>query len=102
MNKAFVREPEFDGRAYCPKCGSLGIPVTDVTLDYHVRKDARSRMGDSAWFCDFSRCDVAYFDLFERVASIDDLQSLVYPKDTTAPICGAVRNLPGHVPAGSQ
>ena len=27
MNKAFVREPDDDGRAYCPRCNSLGAPV---------------------------------------------------------------------------
>lgn len=27
MNKAFLREPEPDGRAYCPWCQSLGEAV---------------------------------------------------------------------------
>ena len=87
MNKAFVREPEFDGRAYCPQCGSLGTPVNKATLDHHVQKLSRQRMGDSAWFCDFARCNVVYFDLFERFVAVDELQSTVYPKDTAAPIC---------------
>ena len=87
MNKAFVREPEFDGRAYCPQCKSLGTEVKGPTLDVHVKKQPRSRMGDTAWFCDFSRCDVAYFDLFERFVSVDELNSTVYPKDSAAPIC---------------
>jgi len=87
MNKAFVREPEFDGRAYCLRCGSLGTPVNKATLDRHVQKPSRSRMGDSAWFCDSTRCDVAYFDLFERFVAVDELQSPVYPKDAAAPIC---------------
>ena len=87
MNKAFVREPEFDGRAYCPQCGSLGAPVNDATLDRHVKEQSRPRMGDSAWFCGFARCDVVYFDLFERFVEVDDLRSAVYPKDSSAPIC---------------
>jgi hypothetical protein len=87
MNKAFVREPEFDGRAFCPQCGSLGIPVNKATLDRHVHKQSRPRIGESAWFCDFARCNVAYFDLFERFVTVDELQSSVYPKDTAAPIC---------------
>jgi hypothetical protein len=87
MNKAFIREPEFDGRAYCPRCGSLGTPVSAATLDRHVQSDSRPRMGDSAWFCDFPRCDVAYCDLCERFVAVDELQSAVYPKDATAPIC---------------
>ena len=87
MNKAFVREPEFDGRAYCPRCGSLGTPVSNETLDHHVQKQTRPRMGESAWFCDFARCDVAYFDLFERSVAVNELQSTVYPKDAASPIC---------------
>ncbi len=87
MNKAFVREPEFDGQAYCPRCGSLGTSVSKTTLDRHVQSQSRTRMGDSAWFCDFARCDVVYFDLFERFVAVDELRSTVYPKDTAAPIC---------------
>ena len=87
MNKAFVREPDFDGRAYCPRCGSLGTPVEKATLDHHVQSQARPHVADSAWFCDFPRCEVAYFDLFERFVAVDDLQSAVYPKDAEAPIC---------------
>ncbi|MBT6483852.1 MAG: hypothetical protein HOK71_04170 [Planctomycetaceae bacterium] len=87
MNKAFVREPEPDGRAFCPRCGSLGTSVDEATLDHHVQQHSRPRMGDSAWFCDSARCGVAYFDLFERFVAIDELQRAVYPKDAAAPIC---------------
>ena len=86
MNKAFVREPDFDGRATCPRCGSLGTAVGNATLDQHVRKHVRRRMGDSGWFCDFGRCEVAYFDLFDRTVLVNELLTLVYPKDD-APIC---------------
>jgi hypothetical protein len=87
MNKAFVREPEFDGRAYCPRCGAVGDPVGEATLDHHLRPEFRTRLGPSAWFCGFARCDVAYFDLLERVVLTGELQHGVYPKDPTAPIC---------------
>ncbi|MEO2036956.1 MAG: hypothetical protein ABGZ35_33185 [Planctomycetaceae bacterium] len=87
MNKAFVREPELDGRTYCPQCGSLGTPVNRETLDHHVQKPSRSRLADSAWFCEFAACDVSYFDQFERFVSVDDLHSSVYPKSAEAPIC---------------
>ncbi len=87
MNKAFVREPEFDGRAYCPRCGSLGTPVNRTTLDHHVQTQSRSRIGESAWFCGFARCEVAYFDLFERYVAVSELQAAVYPKDVAMPIC---------------
>jgi hypothetical protein len=87
MNKAFVREPEFDGKAYCPKCGSLGAAVNAATLDHHVQASSRSRLGDAAWFCGFAKCDVAYFDLFESSVTADELRAPVYPKDADAPIC---------------
>lgn len=88
MNKAFVREPELDGRGYCPRCGALGIPVGGETLDQHVPKPSRSQMGESAWYCGFARCEVAYFDLLERVVEVDKLAVPVYPKDPAAVICG--------------
>jgi hypothetical protein len=87
MNKAFVREPEFDGRAYCPRCGSLGTQVQQATLEHHLRPASRTRLGDSAWFCGYARCEVAYFDLLEGLATVSDLESAVYPKDAAAPIC---------------
>ncbi len=87
MNKAFVREPEFDGKAYCPQCGSLGVPVGEATLDHHVQPATRTRLGDAAWFCSFAKCEIAYFDLFESRVSVDELRTPVYPMDSEAPIC---------------
>jgi hypothetical protein len=87
MNKAFVREPEFDGRAYCPQCGALGIEVQSPVLDHQIRDQARPRLGDSAWFCSFAQCPVAYFDLLEAVVTVDQLRSAVYPKAEDAPVC---------------
>ena len=87
MNKAFVREPDFDGRAYCPHCGSLGLPVEHGPLDLHIRSESRNKLGDSAWFCNFPRCDVAYFNLFEAVVLRTELVAPVYPHDLDAPIC---------------
>ena len=87
MNKAFVREPESDAQAYCPRCGSLGTPVNAAAMDTHIRPDVRRRMGDAAWFCAFARCDVAYFNTFEAVVTVGELKTPVYPKDLDAPIC---------------
>lgn len=44
-------------------------------------------MRDSAWFCGFAKCEVAYFDLFEKVILADQLRHPVYPKDPEAVIC---------------
>lgn len=87
MNKAFVREPDFGGRAFCPRCGTEGIPVTSLVLDTHIRSESRSKMQDSAWYCNFARCDVAYFDLLEEVISTEELQTQAYPYDLEAPLC---------------
>src|SRR5262245_51299772 len=87
MNKAFVREPEADGRAYCPRCGSLGFPVGRGPLDAHIRPEARGKLGDSAWYCGFPRCEVAYFNLFDMQVGVSELKAPVYPHDLDAPIC---------------
>ena len=87
MNKAFVREPEDDGRAFCPRCGNLGVPVNGGALDTHIRPESRAKMLDAAWYCGFYRCDVAYFNLFGGVVLTDELKGPVYPHDANAPIC---------------
>ena len=87
MNKAFVREPEDDGREFCPRCGTLGVPVDDRPLDTHIREESRAKLRDSAWFCNFARCDVAYFNQFGGVVLMDELKRPVYPHDLNAPIC---------------
>ena len=87
MNKAFIREPEFDGRAFCPRCGALGLPVEHGPLDLHIKPESRNKLGDSAWFCNFQHCEVAYFNLFEAVVLVDELKAPVYPKDLDAPMC---------------
>ena len=87
MNKAFVREPVFDGQAYCPRCGALGVPVHEGPLDTHIQADSRAKMQGAAWFCSFARCDVAYFNLFETVVEVDELKTQFYPFDLDAPIC---------------
>lgn len=87
MNKAFVREPDDTGAAYCPRCQSLGIAVQEPTLAAHLKPEALEELASTAWFCSFASCPVAYFDLFERVATVDELRAAVYPKDPAAPIC---------------
>ena len=88
MNKAFVREPDDTGAGYCPRCGSLGTAVGRPTLAAHLRAEAVGQLSDPAFFCPFARCDVVYFDTFERTATTDVLVRPVYPKDPTAPLCG--------------
>jgi hypothetical protein len=87
MNKAFVREPEDDGRAYCPRCRSLGVAVQSGPLDANIRSESRGKLREDAWFCGFPRCDVAYFNDFEATVTIDELNAPVYPKDVNAPLC---------------
>ena len=87
MNKAFVREPDDNGQAYCPRCQSLGVAVHEATLAAHLKPEALEELADTAWFCPFPTCPVAYFDVFERVATLEALLKSVYPKDASKPIC---------------
>ena len=87
MNKAFVREPEFDGRAYCPRCETVGTAVDAGPLDTHIRPEFRAKMHDSAWYCAFAGCEVAYFNLLETVVVMDELSAPIYPDDLDAPLC---------------
>jgi hypothetical protein len=87
MNKAFVREPDFQGRAFCPRCGSEGVPVGSGPLNTHIRPEVRGKLQDSAWFCGYARCDVAYFNQFEAFVQIDELNAPIYPHDLDAPLC---------------
>ncbi|MGE3314870.1 MAG: hypothetical protein AB7O26_07100 [Planctomycetaceae bacterium] len=86
MNKAFVREPDSTVER-CPQCGSPGEPVGPVTLDAMLRPECRAQLGAEANFCPSATCSIAYFDQFERSATVDALVHRVYPKDPEAPIC---------------
>jgi len=44
-------------------------------------------MQDTAWYCGYPRCEVAYFNLFESVVLVDELKKSVYPYDLDQPIC---------------
>lgn len=86
MNKAFVREPDAT-TTHCPKCGSLGVPVLGETLDSFLKPSERSAVAETACFCPFPTCEVAYFDGLERTVSVAALSIPAYPKDPEAPIC---------------
>ncbi len=44
-------------------------------------------MQDAAWFCNFPRCEVAYFNELQEVVLVDELTQPVYPKDFDSPLC---------------
>ena len=88
MNKAFVREPDDTGQRHCPRCGSLGIAVQAPTLVSFLNEEARANLAETAFYCPFAKCEVAYFDDFERIAKVDALLKPAYPKDPEAPVCG--------------
>ena len=88
MNKAFVREPDDTGQLHCPACGSLGIAVVRETWQSHLVEAPASGLTDAAFFCPYHKCDVVYFDMFDRKIRTDALRHGVYPKDPQAPLCG--------------
>ena len=50
-------------------------------------------MPESALFCNFPRCEVAYFNEFEEVILANELVCPVYPEDFDAPICASSDSL---------
>lgn len=88
MNKAFLREPDETAALKCPACGSLGIAVERETWEHHVASAAAVALADSAFFCPYDKCDIVYFDMFERQVRTAALAHGVYPKDPQAPLCG--------------
>jgi hypothetical protein len=88
MNKAFLREPDPAERAKCPRCGSLGLPVTRETLESFVAPESLQSVAESAFFCPYPTCEVVYFDVFDRSLDAGAILKKVYPKDPNAPICG--------------
>ena len=89
MNKAFVREPDDTGQRNCPRCRALGLPVGHEAVATHLKPNAQRAVGEGAFFCPTPTCEVAYFDLFDRMASTDDLTGRVFPKDPSAPVSPA-------------
>jgi hypothetical protein len=87
MNKAFVREPDFERHTYCPRCGTITLHVWSGPLDHHVRPESRAKLGDDAWYCPNAQCDVAYFQPDGATVSVGELKQEVYPYDLDAPIC---------------
>jgi len=86
MNKAFVKEQDMtEGR--CPRCNSPGIAVGPETLQAHLSPELVRGLTTDAFFCPFDRCDVVYFDPFDRFVLQSDVKTPVYPKDPAAPIC---------------
>ena len=86
MNKAFVREPDSTAE-YCPRCGTQGEPVGREALEAHVPAEQLGRISQPANFCPAPRCEVGYFDGFERVVLAAELKEAIYPKDPSAPLC---------------
>ena len=88
MNKAFVKEPDSNAPAHCPRCGSLGIAVGETTLHAQLPAEAQRDISPEAFFCAFPQCEVVYFDAYERRIPVERLPRPVYPKDPEAPMCG--------------
>jgi hypothetical protein len=88
MNKAFTRDPDPVESARCPRCQSIGLPVTRETLESFVLPEALGTVAESAFFCPYPTCEIVYFDVFDRALGTERVKKQVYPKDPNAPICG--------------
>ena len=87
MSKAFLREPDMDNQAFCPRCGSLGTAVGEVTLRARARAEALGRLAPTGFFCGHGPCEVAYFDACGAWIGVVDLTEPATPKDPEAPLC---------------
>ncbi|MFM8537995.1 MAG: hypothetical protein ACKOES_07995 [Planctomycetaceae bacterium] len=87
MNKAFCREPDETRPARCPACGNKGLVVSADTLAEHVTAAAPGQLGEPVAFCGTDTCDVAYFDLLERVVPVAEARGLPWPKDPGGTLC---------------
>ena len=87
MNKAFCREPDETRPARCPACGNEGLVVSADTRAAHVTAAAAGQLGEPVAFCGTDTCDVAYFDLLERVVPVAEARGLPWPKDPGGTLC---------------
>lgn len=87
MNKAFVKEEE-STQGRCPRCDSPGVTVRQETLAAHLPPALLQNLTETAYFCPYAKCDVVYFDQFDRTVEKGALSIPIYPKDPDAPICG--------------
>ena len=70
-----------------PAVRLVGTSVSEPTLEAQLSSTLLAVIAKAAYFCPFPTCPVVYFDAFERVVTVDQLSSPVYPKDSDAPIC---------------
>ena len=70
----------------CPRCGSPGLEVGAETLDARLAPAVRTKIADAGFFCSL-RCEVVYFDRFERVVLVGEIERPIWPKDVEAPLC---------------
>jgi hypothetical protein len=66
----------------------VGGQVGAETLAAHVAAWATESLGEPAYYCGTDSCEVAYFDLLERVVPVAEARGLAWPKDPTGPLCG--------------
>jgi hypothetical protein len=55
-------KPAVVGKPPCPRCGTSGRPVPDVTLHALLEPEvAKPPLAVERWFCPTTGCDVLYF-----------------------------------------
>ena len=80
-------KPAPEKRPPCPRCGTPGKPVAQITLGALLKPEARLRItpGDKFWFCASPACETVYFDLGGAAFTKLDLAVRVGIKEAEEP-----------------
>lgn len=88
MNRAFIREPDDTMDPRCPRCGVLGWPVARHTVTSLAQSDAVNSVSDASFFCHNASCRAVYYDANGQTIEVSQMRVRVWPKDSSAPVCG--------------
>jgi len=80
-------KPTVVGKPPCPRCGTSGRPVPDVTL--HTLLDpevAKPLLAVERWFCPTTGCDVLYYGADGRLVEKSAAKVRVGIKETEDPV----------------
>ena len=80
-------KPAAEGKPPCPRCGTVGRPVPDVTLQAILSPEvAAPLLAAERWFCATPSCDVLYYAADGRLVEKGSAKIRVGIKETEDPV----------------